>query len=105
MTIASVFVMVDRLLAMVIRKMATAASGLLYATHVQGFAVFGRVVPMFLICTCEIVRTAEVFFRAHIKVIMMDKVEHRIDTGHRRNTDRAWGQADVDIGIIRAVGL
>ena len=49
--------------------------------------IFGGICKMLLIGACEIVSAAEIFFGAHIEVVVMHHVEHGIESGNRRNAN------------------
>ena len=54
------------------------------APSVEGFRVFGGVGQMFAVGACKVVRTGKVLFGAHIQVVVLDMVQHGVDTGDGR---------------------
>ncbi len=57
---------------------------------------------MFAVGACKVVRTGKVLFGAHIQVVVLDMVQHGVDTGDGRDTDGAGRQAGVPVSIVRA---
>lgn len=62
---------------------------LLNAPMVDGCRVFGGILHVLFVGAGEVVRAAEVFFGAHIQVIVVLHIEHCIDACYRRNAYRA----------------
>ena len=52
---------------------------------------------------CEVMRAGEVFFGAHIDVIMLGMVQHSIQTDRRGDADGAGGQAGIAVGVVGRV--
>ena len=50
----------------------------------------------------QVVRTGKVLFGAHIQVVVLDMVQHGVDTGDGRDTDGAGRQAGVPVSIVGA---
>ena len=75
----------------------------MYSAIVQSVSVCAGVDLMFGIGACKAVRTVEGWTGTHIKVIVVLEVEHSIDAGKRGNTDGAWRQSGIAIGVIGAV--
>ena len=62
-----------------------------------------RVLKVFLVCLCEIMCAGKVFFCAHIEVVVVYVVEHRVYCCYRRNLDWAGREADILICVVRTV--
>lgn len=65
--------------------------------------VFGGVVEVSGVGCGKVVASREVFFGAHVEVVVAGEVEHGFDAGHRGQTDGAGGQARVFVGVVGAV--
>ena len=50
-------------------------------------------------------RTAKIFFRTHVQVTVLFKIEYGLDTFYARNAYRTRGQTCVAIGVIGAVDV
>ena len=55
---------------------------LFYPSLVQRLAIFGSVLQMLVIGASEVVGAAEVFFGAHIQIVVLHIVEHGINASN-----------------------
>ena len=78
---------------------------LLDAPFVKCLAVFGGVLKVLVVCACEIVCAAEILLRAHVKVVMVDMVEHGVNACYRWDADWSGRQSCVYISVVRALDV
>lgn len=62
---------------------------------IQSLAVTFGVLQVFLISTCKVVSAAEVFFGAHVYIVVVYVVQYSVNTCDRRNTDWSRGQSGI----------
>ena len=55
---------------------------LFYASVIKGIAVAFGVLQMFIVGACKVVRATEVFLGTHVKIVVMNKVEHCVDASY-----------------------
>ena len=74
-------------------------------TLIQGLGVSGGIPQMFRVTAGKIVGAREVLFGTHVKILMIRRIQHRIDASHRRHLDRTWRQSAILVGVVRALGI
>ena len=74
----------------------------MYSSGIERLLVATGILLMLCKVDREVMCAAEIFFGAHVEVVMMLVMENGINADHRRDADGARGQSLIDIGIVRA---
>ena len=76
---------------------------LFYAAFVECLCIFSGIVYVFLVGFGEVVGAAEILLGAHVEIVVMNAIEHSIDTRDGRNADRAGREPRIFVGVVGAL--
>ena len=75
------------------------------ASFVQSIGVTGCVALVLCIGYGKIVRAREIFFCAHIDIVVRVVIQHGVNACNAGDADRSRRQTDIAVGIVRRIHL
>ena len=96
-------VQVCALMAMAFRIEKASAHCLFYTAFVECLCIFSGIFHVFLVGFGEVVGATEIILGAHVEIVVMNAIEHSINTCDGRNADRAGREPRVFVGVVGAL--